>query len=168
MQMAVRYIISILLLAAICNHDAIGQSPEQGTLVVNVDTPVVEIGSRSSGRSFMRLPSLNYQFDLAAKCSPDLGPKAISLSIADTRKSLAAADISVDASTSVTLRIPASQIGPIAVDGFCASKNEQGSLRIPAVLSVQASLLCGNDEDSQMIYASKSLDVTLLCISPQK
>ena len=167
MGKTLRHCISILLLAVICSHSTAGQSVESGTLVVNADTPIVEIGARPPGRNFMRLPSLSYKFELMSNCAAGLTPQAISLSIADTRKSLAPDSITHDSSTLISLRIPASQIGPIAVEGFCVTANEQESLRIQAVLSVQAALLCGNDADSRMVYASKSLDVTLSCKDSQ-
>jgi hypothetical protein len=166
MKMALQFCTSILLPIVVCCHDAAGQSMEPGTLSVDADTPVVEIGKRSAGRNFMRLPSLDFRFEMEAYCSADLVPMAMSLSIADTRKSLTAEDISAESITSVTLRIPAPQIGPVAVDDFCIEtdeSNEKASLTLSSVLSAQASLLCGNDADSWMIYASKSLDVTLLC-----
>ena len=161
--MTVRYYASILLLAALCGPKAAGQSLDSGTLIVDADTPVVEIDVRPAGRNFMRLPSLSYTFELVVDCAADLTPKAISLSIADTRKSLAPSDIAVDEMTSISLTVPAAQIGPIAMEGFCVTSSEQESLRIPAVLSVQAALLCANDTDSHMVYASKPLDVTLSC-----
>ena len=161
---------SILILTAVCCYDAAGQLMEPGTLSVDADTPVVEIGKRSIGRNFMRLPSMDFKFVMEAHCAAGLAPKAMSLSIADTRKSVTAEDISAESITSITLRIPAPQIGPVAVSGFCIDaeeSNEKESLTLSSVLSVQASLLCGNDANSWMIYASKSLDVTLLCTIPQ-
>lgn len=167
MDMTVRYCASILLLAALFGHNAAGQSAESGTLTVDADTPVVEVDTRPAGRNFMRLPSLNYTFELVVDCAANLTPKAISLSIADTRKSLASSDIALGKLTSISLTVPKAQIGPIAMDGFCVTSSEQESLKIPAVLSVQASLLCANDTDSQIVYASKPLDVTLLCKEPE-
>ncbi len=170
MEMMLQFRASVLMLTAVCCHDAAGQSMEPGILSVDADTPVVEIGKRSAGRNFMRLPSLVYKFGIEARCAAGLAPKAMSLSIADTRKSVTAEDISAESITSITLRIPAPQIGPVAVNGFCIDteeSNEKESLTLSSVLSVQASLLCGNDANSWMIYASKSLDVTLLCTIPQ-
>ena len=170
MEMMLRFRTSIFVLTLTCCHDAAGQSMEPGTLSVDADTPVVEIGLRSIGRNFMRLPSLGYKFEMEARCAAGLAPKAMSLSIADTRKSVTAEDISAESITSITLRIPAPQIGPVAVSGFCIDaeeSNEKESLTLSSVLSLQASLLCASDADSRMIYASKSLDVTLLCTISQ-
>lgn len=156
-------LMAFLLTAIVPSHVTLAQSDDSAALKVDADAPVVEINARTAGRNFMRLPSLNYRFDLATKCPIDLEPKSISLSVADTRKSLAEADFTGNQAISVPMTIPASQIGPVAVDGFCVADAGDETLRIPAVLSVQASLLCANDEKSQMIYASTSLDVTLSC-----
>jgi hypothetical protein len=149
-----------------------------GTLVIDADIPVIEAEQRPAGRDFIRLPDLEYNFELDPDCANGLLPKTISLSIADTRKSLSAENIPADSLTTTSLGIPAAQIGPIAVDNFCIAASEQDddnsqstdnqagqseTLTISSVLSVQASLLCANETDSQITYTSKSLDVTLVC-----
>ncbi len=160
--------------------NAFGQLTMPGSLAIEADMPVVETGPRSPGRNFLILPSLDYNFELDVDCATGLLPKTVSLSIADTRKSLATADISSNEVTPATLSIPASQIAPVAVGDFCIGAEEDqeqapavgdpepalDTLGIASVLSVHASLLCANDIDSQMIYASKSLGVTLLCVLP--
>ena len=163
MDLKIQQFVAILLLALACNQVAFAQSAESERLMLNADTPVVEIGQQPAGRNFMRLPALAYQFDLGANCPVGLEAKTIALNIADTRKLLAANDLSSDATTRIKMTIPASQIGPIALDGFCVVQDAQETVRIPAVLSVQASLSCANEESRQMIYASISLDVTLSC-----
>lgn len=166
MNRTATHYLSLFLMATIPSHVAFAQSDDSAPLQINADTPVVEIGARTAGRNFMRLPSLTYRVDLVANCPIDLMPKAMSLSVADTRRSVGETDISGDQATSVTITIPVSQIGPVAVDGFCVADGEDEALRIPAVLSLQASLLCASEEMSQMIYASKSLDVMLSCKMP--
>lgn len=166
---------SLLSLLAVFGQNAVGQSTDAGTLNLTADIPVVEVRARSPGRRFIRLPSVEYRFDVEAQCAADLVPRGMSLSIADTRKSLTADDMSAGEIDSITLKIPAPQIGPVAVDSFCIvpdgdpsllgddQNSDTMSLKVTSVLSAQASLLCANDTDRQMIYASKSLDVTLLC-----
>ena len=168
MDLTIRQLVAILIFALSYAHVAVAQTVDTENLVLNADTPVVEVGRRSAGRNFMRLPSLEYQFDLTANCPAGLTVTSISLSIADTRKSLATNDISSDETTVLKMTIPASQIGPIAVDGFCVAPDEQGTIRLPAVLSVQASLLCANEEARQMIYMSRPLDVMLSCKIAEK
>jgi len=167
MDITTRQLVSTVLLGLTFEHVALAQTTESEIFVISADTPIVYVDKRSEGRNFMRLPALDYWFELAANCPADLEARTISLSVADTRKSFAA-NITADGETiSIPIRIPAAQIGPIAVDGFCLVADEEETVRIPAVLSVQGSLLCANEEDSQMIYASKSLDVTLSCKTKQ-
>lgn len=163
MDIMTRQFVSIMLLALIFNHVARAQTTELEIFEVSADTPVVYVDKRSAGRDFMRLPSLDYWLELDANCPANLEARTISLSVADTRKSLAANVTVGEEKISVPIRIPAAQIGPIAVDGFCVAADAPETLRIPAVLSVQASLLCANEDTSRMIYTSKSLDVTLSC-----
>ena len=157
----------ILLVTTPFGRVAGAQSADRAVFDLDADTPVVEIGRQSAGRAFMQLPTLSYVFDISVTCTADLEPVTVSLSIADTRKSLATKEISNAGNTSITMTIPEAQIGPIAVNGFCVTAGVAESIRIPAVLSAQASLLCANDEGGRMIYASRSLDVTLLCAAEE-
>lgn len=141
-------------------------------LAVSASTPDVSISTRQAGRNFLRLPSLEYRFVIAAVCEVARTPVSLSLSVADTRVSVPASELLPDMPVQMSVTIPASQIGPIAVTGFCASDERdnpgdpQTSMRIPAVLSAQAALLCVSETSSQMTYASESLDVILHCQPP--
>ena len=71
----------------------------------------------------------------------------------------------------VSINVPAAQIAPVAVEGFCTTGDDgeqQGtvarSLTIPSVLSAQAALTCADDESTEITYASASLDVLLRCV----
>lgn len=161
-------------LLAFLVQDAAGQSAESASLRVDVDTPAVSVQQRDRQRNFLRLPTLDYKFELDARCASGLMPVSISLSVADTRKSLSRSDMSVDVPTATSLAVPAAQIGPVAVAGFCVVPDEESvpteepeSLEIKSVVSAQVSLLCASETEKQMTYVSKSLDVTLLCEIPQ-
>jgi len=115
----------------------------------------------------MRLPSLPYNFELEINCEAGLIPTSLSLSVADTRRSLRAEKLSEAQTASLAFTVPAAQIGPVALDEFCLqSPHSPELLTLPSVLSVQASLLCTNDTERQMIYASAPLAVTLQCTAP--
>lgn len=120
----------------------------------------------------MRLPTLEYVFEIRAKCSGGRMPKSISLNVADSRKSLAAGQISLDGPTELSLRVPAGQIAPLAVEDFCiADAGDDGKvdgimqaeLSVASALSAQASLLCEGEDGAAMTYVSRSLDVSLVC-----
>lgn len=158
------------------------QTQVEGELHVRADTPVVNVEKRDDGRNFMRLPSLTYELDIAKKCGGDLEPAVLSLSVADTRRTFKAEDFAEGENLAIRFAVPAAQIGPIAVESFCAraatqeseaeAEAEQGtgeaeSMTVPAVLSLQASLLCASETENRITYASTSLDVTLECSGPE-
>jgi hypothetical protein len=170
---------TLVYLTAAWWQPAIGQPMESDTLVIDADTPVVETGFRAAGRNFMRLPDVRFTVSLDTHCSSGFLPQAMSLSVADTRKSLTSDDISADAVTVTEFTVPASQVGPVAVNDFCVAiadaddqalspasaedPDEGDTLVITSVISIQASLLCANEAERRMTYASRGLDVSLAC-----
>lgn len=137
-----------------------------GELRLSASTPEVNVSTRPAGRNFMRLPSLRYEFVVESGCPEGLSPETLSLSIADTRVTKNQEDIQSTA-TSLSVNVPASQIGPVAVEQFCTAESieqeRRQSLRLSSVLSAQSSLLCVGDNGNDMTYASASLDVVLQC-----
>jgi hypothetical protein len=148
-------------------------TPESGLSVV-ADTPVASILPRQANRKYIQLPTLEYAFEIRSDCIMNRKPTSLLLSVADTRKTLGAADFSAGAPVAFTLRIPAAQIGPIAVEGFCHVADEDGTsndnatdqLTISAALSAHASLRCESESDQKVVYVSQPLDVTLVCERP--
>jgi hypothetical protein len=141
---------------------------------MDADTPMVSIDPRRSNRNFLRLPTLQIVFRINARCIDDRKPVSIQLSVADTRKTLHADKIEVNATTEISLSIPANQIAPVAIREFCKlpeSPQDVGNrhrqlndrITIPAALSAQASLRCASESGEQTIYVSTPLDVTLIC-----
>jgi hypothetical protein len=153
-----------------------GESTADSNLTVAATTPVVAIQPRPGNGKFIRLPTLEYTFKIQASCKLNRKPTSLLLSIADTRKTLDAADISSDPPTELTLKIPAEQIGPIAIEDFChiadedveSNDNTRNQLTIYAALSAQASLRCESESDQHVNYVSKTLDVNLVCERPDQ
>ena len=141
-------------------------------LSIVANAPAVPLEPRRAGRNFVRLPALEYLFEIYAQCTDNRSPESLSLNVADTRKSLQADDIANEGPTGISLTIPANQIAPLVVEDFCIAVPEENNgrpdgtpvqLNIPAALSAQASLLCVGAEDQAMTYISKTLDVSLVC-----
>ena len=152
-----------------------GPAAARDTLSIAADAPAVLLSPRSPGRNFLRLPTLEFSFEIQTYCSGGRSPEALSLSVADTRKSLSASQIIRDGPTEISLRIPASQIAPLVVEDFCVVQiAENGGsiseapmqITIHAALSAQASLLCEGDEDKAITYVSRPLDISLVCNRP--
>lgn len=155
------------LIAALTFLTLAGVNAVAGELELSANTPDITIETRPAGRNFMRLPSLEYAFSIEVTCPSTLEPASMSLSIADTRISLDADQLSATQAVSVSVTVPGSQIGPVAVNNFCtgddAVRGEDSLIRIPAVLSAQGALLCASETASEMTYASESLGVILHC-----
>jgi hypothetical protein len=144
----------------------------EDSLSIGADAPVVPLSPRAPGRHTLRLPALEFRFAIQVRCAADRSPESLSLSVADTRKSFAADEIVANGSTEFKLRIPAGQIAPLVIEGFCVARDDgshernsdsRDRLTIPAALSAQASLLCASDGERAMTYVSRPLDVALVC-----
>jgi len=161
--------IGLSMLLLIASSTFADSSKRASELQISADTPVVSIETRGEGRNFMRLPSLHYSFAVEAVCEAGLNPTLLSLSVADTRRLLQAEELVNAQTASLAFTIPAAQIGPIALNQFCVQAPEHAELlTLSSVLSVQASLLCTNDTERRMIYASAPLAVSLECVAPSE
>lgn len=153
--------------AILLSSFAVSQIANASELELRADRPVVSVETRSAGRNFIRLPSIDYQFSIHAVCAESMKPRSLSLSIADTRIFLDNTDLDSRLPLSVSVRIPADQIAPVALDEFCAIADDGPKSRrvieISGILSAQASLRCENEDSSEVVYASSALDVSLQC-----
>ena len=158
-------IIRILLVAFFASAIV---AADETNLVVSSSTPDVNISSRASDRFAIRLPGLQYEFQFELGCEAGYEPDSVLLSVADTRKRFAVNEMPLDSDSGISMKIPASQIAPLSIEGFCLASESGGKQRsdrvtVRGILSAQASLLCSGDEDQRLMYASRSLDVTLKC-----
>lgn len=142
------------------------------SLSLTANAPTIAVAPRIPGRRFLQLPSLEYKFQVRARCAGKRLAESLSLNVADSRTTISADQIAKDGPTEVDLIIPAGQIAPIVVENFCVvgegaeasqAAAEPEQLTISAALSAQASLLCAGEEDQAMTYVSKTLDVFLQC-----
>lgn len=155
-------------------------------LALTTETPVVDVPTHPPGRQFLELPALEYAFGIEARCDADWVPESLSLNVADSRVVLGEDQLSGAEPPTVLLEVPARQLAPIAVHGFCLLGEDldeglnagpdagpdtprpaasASQLTIRAVLSAQASLLCRNEAERRIAYVSLPLDVQLACKS---
>lgn len=162
-----------LLLALCAGCLATGLARAETTLTVAADTPLVEVSPRRAGRSFLRLPAIEYQFDVRVECDDNWAAESVSVSVADTHRALGADQIGEDRQGDIRLLVPAKQIAPLVLEDFCVAADtaeDRGarvghgeSRKIPAALSVQASLLCRTETEQKMTYTTQPLDINLIC-----
>ncbi len=146
-----------------------GESGPDSTLTILADTPAAAIQASKANKKFVELPTLEFAFEIHASCLHNRKPTSLLLSVADTRKTLDADDFASGSPVTMTLRIPAAQMGPIAVEDFChidSDTNTTQQLTISAALSAHASLRCEGETDQKVLYVSEPLDVALTCEQP--
>jgi hypothetical protein len=149
---------------------ALGQAAGADDLALTPDRPAVSVETRVDGRNFIRLPGLQYTVRVESDCDITRKPARLSLNVADTRVVLDEAEI--DGAIDIPVAIPSGQIGPIAVEGFCLTGDDESAsgketMLVPSVLSLQASLLCTGESGNKIVYASTTLDVRLECSVPE-
>lgn len=159
--------------------------PAPDIIKVRAEPPVVTVAPVPPGRHSLSLPTLQYAFEVGAECSGNDVPQSLSINIADTRVVLGSGALGDDARQVILLTVPASQIAPVAVEGFCELEaigpDEAAAaialdmtpvaadpyrITVSAALSAQVSLLCGNEDERQMTYLAQPLDITLACEAP--
>ena len=167
--------VSFLAIAAIASAN---DSAPTHSLAISPSTPRIEISPRNPGRTYVRLPTLEFTSEIIANCSALFSPKSVSLNIADSRET-----ISIDESAGsvadvrLALNVPAKQLAPLIVENFCVAPvsddtqdgarqhdtSNDRNMMVRSVLSVQAALLCVNEDRQEMVYQSSPLDITLVC-----
>jgi hypothetical protein len=152
-----------LLLAAIAMA-GIAWPSGPARLVIDVPPAVAPIQPFAEGHRIVRLPALDFEFGIQASCGPGKAVKSVSISVADTHMSLDDADLREGTGGNAVFRLPARQIAPVVVDGFCPATAAAGdSLLIRGAITAHLSLRCASEVGDSITYASQLLDVTLVC-----
>jgi stage V sporulation protein SpoVS len=139
-----------------------------GRLGVAADPALATVKPLTEGRRLIRLPSLEFELNIDAECTADSVPKSVSISIADTRKTLNGDELQDINGGAVPFAIPARQVSPVAVDGFCAEDGNGNQLLVRDAVTAHLSLRCTNEEKESITYTSQGLDVMLECNVPEE
>jgi len=128
----------------------------------------VAITAQRAGRRLIQLPTLEFSLTIEPQCDDDMRMESISISVADTRKTVTAAEAD-DAVVAATLTLPGRQTAPLALVDFCQTDEDQdlGSreILVRQAFTAHLSLRCTNDERQSIVYASHPLDLALRCES---
>ena len=143
------------------------ESLDSDGLAIIASAATARVSAGAGGRRALRLPGLDFRFQFRFACPGTSSPQSLSMTIADTHQSLGADELTAETNVAhARVRIPASQIAPVAIEAFCATEAPSANsspLTLPSLLSASASLRCGDDEDSSIRYDSVPLDVVLVC-----
>ena len=167
--------VSFLAMAAIAPAN---DSAPTHSLAISPSTPRVDVSPRNPGRNYVRLPTLEFTFEIAANCSVLFSPQSVSLNIADSRETISIDESAGSAAdVQLSLNVPAKQLAPLVIENFCvapltddnqdgAGKHDfsnDGNMIVRSVFSAQAALLCVHEDKQEMVYQSSPLDITLVC-----
>ena len=133
-------------------------------LEVDSDPAVVEIPRQDTGRRLIRLPALDFPFRIDAYCGRGGELQSLSISVADTRQTIASEDSPADDVFATTVSVSPRQIAPVAVEEFCVAGEPAGeSLLLHTALTAQISLRCASEESQSVVFAAEALDIKLVC-----
>ena len=161
-HLALSVLVSTVLLGA--RVDA----SEEPAIEIRSSTPSVVLAPRTYGR-FIRLPSLEIEFKVRPSCPRGSQPQSVTLSVADTRKSIGVENLTARQISTITLQVPGKQIAPIAAADFCRISDDDRSvfegreLTFADALTAHASLRCSADSDDSITYVSHALNVNIRC-----
>ena len=153
----------IVLMLAVPWPGAPGQA-DGAWLQISAGPAAISIRPLANGRRLIHLPDLTYRLEITARCPADFDPASLSISIADTRETLDAAQLGT-VKVPAEITIPATQLAPFAVDRFCAlGASERGSsLLVRDVVTAHLSLRCSGPGGDEVSYISRGLDLELNC-----
>ena len=133
-------------------------------LDVESDPAEVVIARQDGGRQLIRLPRLEFPLRVDAYCGGGGKLQSLSISVADSRQTIAGDDYPANDILSTTVSVSPQQIAPIAIEEFCVADVPAGESRLlETALIAQVSLRCALDESQSMIFEAEALDVRLVC-----
>jgi len=121
---------------------------------------------RSARLKLVNLPTLEFGMRASFKCAGEA--ESLTLSIADTFRTLLADAITDQRSAEIALSVPAGQLALAASSTFCLQDDPGGTdeLLVPGFATAHASLRCRNDAGVTVYFASAPLQVRLSCQRP--
>lgn len=134
-------------------------------LAVEFETAVASIPPRESDGP-IQLPGLTFGVRAQTLCPSSEIPTSFSVSIADSRKTIAPDD---DLAIEDEIYVSAEQLGPVVVSNFCleGESDSMQQLQLEGALSAHLSLRCKGENSESIDYATTPLNVMLNCEIPE-
>lgn len=181
------------LLAMLICSNAFGDDTDP-KLSVQFATARATVAPRAPDKA-VQFPDLTFTLHATASCPAAEVPASISISIADSRITIAPDD---DGIFEEEIRVSAKQLGPVVAKDFCLlagtdelandepakaanKENDRNSgeasdeepdfsrqLEISGALSAQLSLRCKGENSESISYATAPLNVALVCGNPEQ
>ena len=133
-------------------------------ILVTAQETEARVEPREAQQRVAKLPELTIDLRVVIECPGDT--ESLTLSVADTFKTLDKEDIGASRSAETSLRVPARQLTLGTGKNFCTTggaEEASDELVVPGLLTAFASLRCAGPEGPSMHYASTPLQVRLIC-----
>ena len=123
----------------------------------------VAVAPQTVSRRLVGLPSIEFALRAAIQCKGEA--VSLTLSIADTFKTLGKEMLENKRSASATLKVPAQQMALAASSRFCIDGDDDSAdeLLVPGFATAYASLRCANEESVSAHFGSTPLRLRLSC-----
>jgi hypothetical protein len=154
----------VVCLLFLATADLPGQ--DVARLSIDADYAIVELDESPASRRYVQLPNLEFPLRIEPVCPPGASTDSVSISVADTRGTFRAGAFGEQEALETIFRVPRQQIGPLPVEHFCTTDDSDADrriVRIPDVLTAQASLRCVDESRQFIFYDVIRLHVELRC-----
>ena len=137
-----------------------------GDIVVAARETTAMVTPRTADLKLVNLPSLEFGLRAAFKCKGE--PVSVTLSVADTHRTLRREDLADERAVEVSLTVPPDQLALAASSRFCIADDPETAdeLLVPGLATASASLRCAGDDGDSLHFASAPLQVRLVCARP--
>ncbi|MDH3550689.1 MAG: hypothetical protein OEQ16_15195 [Gammaproteobacteria bacterium] len=156
---SVRLTILALFLSSVCISPAIGDN----NVVIAAQETEANVAPRAKSLRLINLPALTFSLRAAIRCQGEA--TSLTLSIADTFRTLGKDELAGQRAADTSLTVPAQQLALAATSRFCIDGDTETSdkLLVSGVTTAHASLVCASDTNTSVHYASTPLQISLTC-----
>jgi len=138
---------------------------EVDRLSVLAEPAVAVLALQEAGDNLVRLPDIEFRLSLSPDCASGGRPESLSITIADTQRTLRGEELQAARKVDISVRVPAGQIAPLALREFCIDPVFEGdSVLITSALAAQVSLRCSQADDQSIVFAAEPLDIRVDCV----
>ena len=132
-------------------------------IVIAAPVTSVAVEPRAARLKLVNLPILEFALRAVYRCAGE--PVALTLSVADTARSIDRDDLLDRRAAEVTLQVPASQVAMADSGKFCISDDPESAdeLHVDGFATAAASLRCDDGGVVSVHYSSVPLNVRMTC-----
>ena len=134
-----------------------------GDIVVAARETQAVVAPHNPNLGLVNLPVLEFALRAAIRCKGE--PVSVTLSVADTFRTLTGTDLANERAAETILKVPARQLALASSSRFCIADDPESTdeLLVHGFATAHASLHCKEDDATSAHFASAPLQVRLTC-----